>query len=254
MIKDRVGDYATRVCDSCGHEQRVNYWNLVKKAKHLCRYCNNKETGKLKIGKPAHNKGKQYQAKRVGNFYVNGGGYVCLWVGKHTLTKVGGYYLEHRLQMELMLGRSLEAHELVHHIDGDKTNNISSNLVLCAGDFEHQKLHGRLERAAMELVKLGVLVFDFQSGDYIIAPCIREFASESPELLGNPTAGNQQRSLHQLSVEERSTTIQKWSTLKRAEAGDNFQPTSKVDDIVCSAQECVAGFVPDKEIAGLVEQ
>jgi hypothetical protein len=237
MIKDRQGDYAVRVCDECGHEQRVNYWNLVKKVHHLCRYCNNRATALPRKGKPAHNRGKQYQAKRVGNYYINNGGYVCLWVGKYAdKTKAGGYFLEHRLQMEVALGRSLDSSERVHHVDGDKTNNTLSNLYLCADDFEHQKVHSNLERAAMELVKMGGLIFNHAEGTYSIAPCIREFASKSPELLGNPEKDNQQRSLRDLSSEERSTTIQKWSRLKRAEAGDNSTPTDGVDDIVCSTQ------------------
>lgn len=222
MIKDRSGDFATRVCDRCGHEQRVGYWNLVKKTTHLCRNCNNRKTAQTRKGLPAHNRGKRYQAKRQGNFYVNGGGYVAMWVGKHTETdKAGGYCLEHRLQMEVILGRKLTRKERVHHVDGDKTNNTPNNLYLCADDYEHQKVHGKLERAAMELVQMGILVFNHAEGTYTIAPCIREFASASPELLGNPAKDNQQRSLRELSSEERSTTIQKWSTLKRAEAGDN---------------------------------
>lgn len=237
MIKDRKGDYAIRVCDECGHEQHVSYWNLVKKHRHLCRFCNNKETAKPRKGKPPHNLGKQYQAKRVGNFYINSGGYVSVWVGKHTeATKAGGYCLEHRLQMEVALERSLTKAERIHHVDGDKTNNVLSNLYLCEDDFRHQKVHSNLERAAMELVKMGALVFDHSNGTYNIAPCIREFASKSPELLGNPVKDNQQRSLRELSSEERSTTIQKWSRLKRAEAGDNFTSSGEVDDIVCSTQ------------------
>lgn len=237
MIKDRQGDYATRICDECGHEQRVIYWNLVKKIRHRCRYCNNKETAKPRKGKPAHNRGKQYQAKRVGNFYVNGAGYVCIWVGKHAdPSTASGYYLEHRLQVEVSLGRRLTPAEIIHHVDGDKTNNKLSNLYLCSDNFDHQKIHGKLERAAMELVKMGLLIFDHAEGTYNIAPCIREFASKSPELLGNPVEDNQQRSLRELSLEERSTTIQKWSTLKRVEAGDNSSKSIGVDDIVCSAQ------------------
>jgi len=43
------------------------------------------------------------------------------------------YVLEHRLVMEQSLGRPLEEHETVHHIDGDKLNNDLSNLQLRAG-------------------------------------------------------------------------------------------------------------------------
>lgn len=236
MIKDRNGDYATRVCDACGHEQVVSYWNLVKKSEHFCRICNNRKTAAKRIGLPAHNRGKQYQAKRQGNFYIDGAGYVKVWVGKHAdPAMAGGYVAEHRLQLEAALQRRLASSERVHHIDGQKTNNVLSNLYLCADDYEHQKVHGNLERAAMELVRMRVLNFDHSKGTYTIAPCIREFASKSPELLGNPMEDNQQRSLRELTPEERSTTIQKWSTLKRVEAGDNSEATFGVDDIVCSA-------------------
>lgn len=43
------------------------------------------------------------------------------------------YALEHRIVMAHHLGRPLERHETVHHIDGDKTNNDISNLQLRQG-------------------------------------------------------------------------------------------------------------------------
>lgn len=41
-----------------------------------------------------------------------------------------GRVLEHRLVMERLLGRLLEAHEVVHHKDGNKLNNAPENLEL----------------------------------------------------------------------------------------------------------------------------
>lgn len=222
MIKERKGNLALRVCDVCGHEQWVSYWNLYKKEKHLCRYCNNKLTAQPRKGKPSWNTGKKMEPKQIGSYYINSGGYVETWIGKHTLDeRSSGYYREHRLQAELKLGRKLEDWERVHHIDADKTNNIDNNLYVCTDDKHHQNVHSQLERISIDLVKLGAIKFNHELGSYYLDPYVREFVSKSLELLGNPEKDNQQRSLRELSPEERSTTIQRWSTLKRVEAGDN---------------------------------
>lgn len=223
MIKERKGDIALRVCDECGHEQWVNYWNLAKKDKHICRYCSCVSTAKNRTNIP-WNRGTKQNPRKVGTFYINSGGYVSTWIGAHTLPKrAGGYYLEHRLQAELKLGRTIKEKEIVHHIDGDKVNNVPDNLFVCENDKHHQNTHSQLERVSMELVKCGVIKFNHEAGEYFLDPYVREFVSKSLELLENPNKDNQQRSFVNMSDEERSTTIQKWSTLKRVEAGDNSE-------------------------------
>lgn len=47
----------------------------------------------------------------------------------------------HRLIAEQKLGRPLKKGEVVHHIDGDKTNNDPSNLMIFASQAEHMKYH-----------------------------------------------------------------------------------------------------------------
>lgn len=239
MLKDRKGDIVLRICDVCRHEQWVNYWNAYKKERHLCRYCNNREQGGKRRGKfSPHNKGKKQQPKSLGSFYINSSGYVEDWIGKHTIEdRSSGYYREHRLMVELDIGRKLSDKEIIHHVDGDKTNNLLSNLYLCEDDKHHRNIHGQLERVAMELVRTGAIKFDNKSGIYDIDPYVREFVSKSLELLGNPEEGNQQRSLRDQDEEERSTTIQKWSTLQAIGSGSGGQLENyfQVDDIVCSA-------------------
>jgi hypothetical protein len=226
VIKERSGDRALRVCDKCGHEQWVNYWNVYRKDIHICRYCSITHTAKTRKGNP-WNKGVKQAPRKVGNTFINNNGYVEVWIGKHTKEdKVGGYYREHKLLKELQIGRLLNDNDIIHHVDGNKTNNSVDNLVVCAGHYEHRKLHGQLERVTMELVRAGVIKFNHESNEYYIDPFARECISKSLELLGSPTAngeGNQQRSFEDMSPEERSTTIQKWSTLKRVEAGDNSE-------------------------------
>jgi hypothetical protein len=57
---------------------------------------------------------------------------VLLWAPDHP-TRIGKtkpYVFEHRLVMETHLGRYLETHEHVHHLDGNRANNDIANLEL----------------------------------------------------------------------------------------------------------------------------
>ena len=58
---------------------------------------------------------------------------------------------EHRYLMEQHLGRKLTADEVVHHIDGDRTNNNLSNLVVMQRG-EHSALHRKKEIEAGKIL------------------------------------------------------------------------------------------------------
>lgn len=57
-------------------------------------------------------------------------GYILIYKPEHRLANKGGYVLEHRLIMELQLGRYLLSTEHVHHINGIKHDNRPENLEL----------------------------------------------------------------------------------------------------------------------------
>lgn len=85
-------------------------------------------------------------------------GYVFLNVGG------GRRVQEHRIIAEQKIGRKLLPSEVVHHIDGDKTNNDPSNLVVLTR-AEHRALHDADIRAGkqrrhQEALSLGVKTAD----------------------------------------------------------------------------------------------
>lgn len=73
-----------------------------------------------------------------------GRGYVMIYSPNHpNAVKIGNtkYVREHRLMMEAELGRYLKPYEVVHHINGEKSNNKINNLMLFNSHSEHKKYH-----------------------------------------------------------------------------------------------------------------
>ena len=69
-------------------------------------------------------------------------GYVLVYCPEHPNANKGGgkYIFEHRLVMSNYLKRPLEKGEIVHHINGDRTDNRIENLALHSNE-EHTALH-----------------------------------------------------------------------------------------------------------------
>ncbi len=77
---------------------------------------------------------------------VASNGYVLVRVGVgHRLADVRGYAYEHRLAAEAKLGRPLAPTEQVHHVDGNKQNNVPDNLEVVT-PAEHRATHRRHAR------------------------------------------------------------------------------------------------------------
>jgi hypothetical protein len=213
MIKEIIRpNHCIRVCDECADEKKVSYWGVKNKTTHLCSSCSNKQAFELKKdGYKPWNIGKTYQ-KCSGNSYINQHGYKLYYIGDKSYK--GGYVSEHRIVVELSLGRRLKKGEVVHHIDGNKQNNNASNLLL-TDKSNHKQVHHSLEKLAFNLVQKGLI--KFENNNYFIEPNMWEHISKSLELLENPiikNEDNQQQSPLGNTKEECSTTIQKWSTLK----------------------------------------
>lgn len=73
-------------------------------------------------------------------------GYVMVFDPEHPNSTEQGYVAQHRLTVEKRLGRHLERHEVVHHIDGNRGNNALTNLQVfdSNGDHLRHELKGRV--------------------------------------------------------------------------------------------------------------
>lgn len=89
-------------------------------------------------------------SSRVSNGNYKGGrcthkaGYIFVTAKNHPRASSGGYVFEHILVAEKVLGRHLPAMAEVHHINGVKDDNRTSNLVICENAAYHALLHARL--------------------------------------------------------------------------------------------------------------
>lgn len=84
---------------------------------------------------------EQYMKNHNGNAFKNGtyfnkeNGYIFQWV------KGRRYVRQHRLVMEQILGRKLTSDEVVHHINGIRTDNRPENLKLIQNKSCHRSMH-----------------------------------------------------------------------------------------------------------------
>ncbi len=69
-------------------------------------------------------------------------GYILLLKPKHPFANSNRYIMEHRYVMEQKIGRYLKPEEVVHHINGDISDNRIENLELLPSKSAHRKLHG----------------------------------------------------------------------------------------------------------------
>jgi transposase-like protein len=82
-------------------------------------------------------KGRENHPSWKGGIYDDKSGYRRVLLAPddpyYGMCASNGYVMEHRVVMARALGRALEDHESVHHIDGNRQNNVLANLELRQG-------------------------------------------------------------------------------------------------------------------------
>lgn len=86
-----------------------------------------------------------------GGFISDGHGRKLVYSPNHpNPSKCGIYVYEYRLIMEKKLKRYLKKNEVVHHKDGDHTNNHMDNLQVMT-QSEHASIHGRRKKQLLHI-------------------------------------------------------------------------------------------------------
>lgn len=128
-------------------------------------YCSTKCYGISKKGKPSWNKGLTKETDKRVEYYrpttfkkgrthplkgkkrkfIRCKGRLFIYQPDNPCCYRDGYILNSRFKMEKHIKRSLMPTEVIHHIDGDYTNDKMSNLMLLRRN-DHSKLHNQLRR------------------------------------------------------------------------------------------------------------
>ena len=88
---------------------------------------------------------KRRQIKANKPHVIGHRGYVMVFMGyDHHLAAPNGYAYEHRVVAEGLIGRRLDAGEIVHHKDGNKRNNQPNNLEVAPSRWHHNAKHRKL--------------------------------------------------------------------------------------------------------------
>lgn len=145
---DHVNDrrQAVWLCEcSCGNKTFVEGTKLASERVRSCG-CLKRETlslnGKARIGSKNPNWGKRKRS-------LTNRGYIRIRSQDHPRCSSQGYVLEHILVMEQMLGRPVPDGAVIHHCNGDKTDNRPFNLRLFGSNHDHLVFHAESKKMHM---------------------------------------------------------------------------------------------------------
>jgi hypothetical protein len=144
----------TLKCQECGKEYEVldcRQWTNKKYGKEQRKYCSTKcqyKSQRKFWNSPEERKRRSERAIGYKNGRWKGGlrkimGYVWVYFPDSHLHKVQGAIPRAVYVMEQHIGRRLRKEEVVHHMNGKRTDDRIENLLLFPNSAEHIRWHGK---------------------------------------------------------------------------------------------------------------
>jgi hypothetical protein len=134
-------------------EKQIKYWKSKEGIKQSQETIN-KRNKKLKKVVHTEDWNKKVSDSKIreknpmwnGGIYKTTHGYLMIKFSEHPFADRQGYIQEHRLKVEVKIGRYLTKEEKIHHINGIKTDNRIENLMLFPNDSKHHKFHQKIKQ------------------------------------------------------------------------------------------------------------
>jgi hypothetical protein len=146
--------------------REFNYYgqSVKKRLVELGLYRDAKSLWRARVEKRARDTGSAFQ--------VQAGGYPVIPIPEGHVTRPNqwaerGVTMAHIVEMEKKLGRPLDKHEKVHHINCRKDDFRIENLYLCKSNAEHMHIHGTIEKVVGMLYDAGLISFKLGYGYYL---------------------------------------------------------------------------------------
>lgn len=111
------------------------------------------------------------QRKR-GEGYITKQGYLLIYNGT-------GYVPAHRIVLP-----PKDPDNVIHHIDGDKLNNVLDNLVELTKQA-HREAHGSLEKVAYQLIQAKLIEYNRETNSYNLGRALQKCIALNPVNSGN---------------------------------------------------------------------
>lgn len=111
--------------------------------------------------------------RKRGDGYITKQGYHLIFNGTE-------YVPAHRVGFP-----DLPSEMVVHHIDGNKLNNVLDNLVPLS-KADHREAHGSLERVAYQFIQAGLVVYDSSNNSYDLSSIMKKLMMLIPVNSGKP--------------------------------------------------------------------